>query len=138
MVIEGTEWIYEGKPFTDPGEYVGFVYLIENKISGRRYLGKKLFKFRRTIKKKGKNKKKTIDSDWELYYGSNKELNEDVSRLGKEYFRREILHLCRSKGECNYLELKEQILNGALESELWYNTWIRVRIHKTHIKALGE
>ena len=34
-------WIYNGSPFTsaDIGDHYGFVYLIENKLNGRKYIG---------------------------------------------------------------------------------------------------
>jgi hypothetical protein len=61
-------------------------------------------------------------------------VSKDVLELGHECFRREILHLCRSKGECGYLEAKEQFIRGALETDEYYNTWIMVRVRKSHIK----
>lgn len=38
-------WIYNGKEFVDDdiGDYVGFVYIITNYISGKQYVGQKLF-----------------------------------------------------------------------------------------------
>ena len=99
-----------------------------------KYIGKKLFKFTRSTKKKGKRVKKQVDSDWLDYYGSNKELLGDVEALGKKSFKRKILHLCKSKGEASYLEAKEQFACDALLSEDYYNTWIMVRVRKSHIK----
>lgn len=131
-------WTYQGKEVIDkPDGYVGFVYIICNHTNERYYIGKKLFENVRRKRKSGKkNRTKTIkESDWKDYYGSNDELKKDIDLLGKECFTRKILHLCRSKGECNYLELKEQILRGALESVNYYNSWVRVRIHKAHIKS---
>jgi hypothetical protein len=61
-------------------------------------------------------------------------LQKDVLQLGHEKFVREILHLCKSKGECGYLEAKEQFVRGVMESEDYYNTWIMVRVRKSHIK----
>jgi hypothetical protein len=64
---------------TLPEDCVGFVYLITNNMSGRKYIGKKLAKFSKTsykiVKLKNGNKKRKrikskIDSDWQLYYGS--------------------------------------------------------------------
>ena len=55
-------------------------------------------------------------------------------KLGKEKFTREILHLCKSKGECNYIEAKEQFARGVLESDDYYNGHIRVRVHGSIIK----
>ena len=54
-------WLYEQKQIeTLPEDCVGFVYLITNNISGRRYIGKKLAKFSKTsykiVKLKNGNK----------------------------------------------------------------------------------
>jgi hypothetical protein len=130
-------WKYKGKVLKEiPEGFVSFVYLITNKVDGRQYVGKKLFKFTRTTKKRGKRVKKEIDSDWLDYYGSNKELNGDVEALGKKSFKREILYLCKSKGEASYLEAKEQFTRDVLLSEDYYNTWISVRVRKSHLKSM--
>jgi hypothetical protein len=128
-------WTYNNEPFTEvPDGIMSFVYVITNETDGRKYIGKKLFKFTRSTKRKGKRVKKQVDSDWQDYYGSNKELLGDVEGLGKKNFTREILHLCKSKGEASYLEAKEQFACDALLSEDYYNAWIMVRVRKAHIK----
>jgi hypothetical protein len=128
-------WIYQKEPIIQiPEGYTAFVYCITNKVDGRMYIGKKLFRFTRTTKRKGKKVKKQIDSDWLDYYGSNKELLSDVETLGKEEFDREIIRLCKTKGEASYYEAKEQFAKDALLSEDYYNTWIMVRVRKTHVK----
>ena len=33
-------------------------------------------------------------------------------------------------------EAKEQFINGVLESDDYYNSWIMVRVRKSHIKGL--
>jgi hypothetical protein len=131
-------WIYKGKEFCDDQieDHVGFIYIIENLTNHRKYVGKKLFRFKRTKKVKGKKKKTTIASDWKSYFGSNKELIEDVKVFGEDSFKREILHLCKSKGVANYLEMREQILRNVLESDDFYNEHIRIRVHKSHLKLL--
>ena len=138
-------WLFESQEITEiPEEYIGFVYLITNKTSGKKYIGKKLSKFRkttyRTVKLKNGTKKKKkirskIDSDWQTYYGSNDELNKDVETLGPENFTREILYYCRSKAECSYIEAREQFSRRVLESDEWYNGHIQVRVHGSHIKG---
>jgi len=87
-------WLYENTQIeTLPEDCVGFVYLITNNVTGRKYIGKKLAKFSKTtyrvVKLKNGNKKRKkikskIDSDWQLYYGSNIELNKDLEELGRE------------------------------------------------------
>ena len=134
----GINWIYNNKDFTeeDIGDNYGFVYIITNQITNKKYIGKKFFYSSKTKQVKGKKKKTKVPSDWQTYYGSNEDLKKDVIIHGKESFRREILHLCKSKGVCGYLEAKEQFINEALESEDYYNSWIMVRVRKSHIKGL--
>jgi len=129
-------WQYDGKDFTEEmiGDNYGFVYLITNTLTGRKYIGKKFFYSSKTKVVKGKKKKFKVSSDWQTYYGSSAEVTKDVLQLGQENFSREIIYLCKSKGECGYLEAKEQFIKGALESDDYYNTWIMVRVRKSHIK----
>ena len=56
-------WLYQNLPVTElPEDCVGFVYLITNNLSGRKYIGKKLAKFSKTtyktVKQKNGTKKK--------------------------------------------------------------------------------
>jgi hypothetical protein len=131
-------WQYNNNDFTEDlvGENYGFVYLITNLVTNRKYIGKKLFYFSKTKQVKGKKKKYKAPSDWQTYYGSNEELKKDVETHGAENFKRQITHLCESKGECSYLEAKEQFISDALISDDYYNTWIMVRVRKSHIQKL--
>jgi hypothetical protein len=133
-------WIYKDSEFTeqDIGDNYGFVYIITNLITDKKYIGKKFFYSIRTKVIKGKRKKTKSFSDWQMYYGSNSELQNDVQIHGKENFKREIIHLCKAKGECGYLEAKEQFDRCVLESEDYYNAWIMVKVRKTHIKAFND
>ena len=136
-------WLYQNQPVeTLPEDCVGFVYLITNITTQRKYIGKKLAKFskttQRTVKLKNGSKKKKkirtkVDSDWRDYYGSSPELTKDVEQLGKENFTREILYYCNSKAECSYIEAREQFSRRVLESRDWYNGHIQVRVHGSHI-----
>ena len=105
-------------------------------VNGRQYIGKKFFYTSKTKQVKGKKKRFKISSDWQTYYGSSDILQKDVIIHGQANFKREILHLCKTKGECGYLEAKEQFVNGALETDDYYNSWIMVRVRKSHIKGL--
>lgn len=129
-------WLYEGKELTEiPEGYTAFVYLITNKISGRKYIGKKLFWFTKTKTVKGKKKRTKVESDWRDYWSSSEEVKKDVEELGEENFTREILVLCQNKGSASYFEAKHQFVNEVLENpDQWYNGQIQVRVHRTHIK----
>ena len=138
-------WLFEDQNIEAlPEDCIGFVYLITNLVSGRKYIGKKLAKFSKTsvktVKLKNGTKKKKkirskIDSDWQDYYGSNEELKKDVLTLGPEQFKREILYYCKSKAECSYIEAREQFRHQVLESDDYYNGHIQVRVHGSHIKG---
>ncbi len=133
----GLNWKYNGKDFTEDlvGNNYGFVYQITNLTNGRKYIGKKFFYSAKTKQVKGKKKKYKASSNWQTYYGSSDNLTKDVLQLGHENFNREILHLCLTKGECGYLEAKEQFRNNVLETDNYYNSWIMVRVRKDHIKG---
>jgi hypothetical protein len=136
-------WTYQNEIVTElPEECVGFVYLITNITTGRKYIGKKLAKFSKTsiktvtLKNGNKKKKKIkskIDSDWQTYYGSSPALSKDIELLGTDNFTREILFYCNSKAECSYVEAREQFSRRVLESDDYYNGHIQVRVHGSHI-----
>ena len=130
-------WLYNNNELeVIPDDAYGYVYLITNTITNRRYIGKKLFWFRKTKVVKGKKKRLKVESDWREYWSSSDELRADVLTLGAENFVREILHICPNKGLCNYLEAREQMDRRVLESEDYYNGQIQCRIHRTHIKHI--
>jgi hypothetical protein len=111
-------WIYNGNPFTsaDIDDHYGFVYLIENKLNGKRYIGRKyLWQFRTP---KGKKRKVKSESNWKDYYGSCPELKEDIDKLGRENFSRTILSLHKTKGKTNFEETRQLFVNGVLTESL--------------------
>ena len=114
-------WYYENVEFTSEmiEDCVGFVYVISELSSSKKYVGKKLFRSKRKLPPlKGKTRKRTVikESDWMDYYGSSDEVKALVETLGASNFHREILHLCMSKGEMSYLEAKEQFDRDVLLS----------------------
>ena len=130
-------WLYNGEAFEGPSEeHYGFVYIITNLQTGMQYVGKKLFWFKKTKILKKKKVRYLAESDWKTYFGSSITLNKDVEALGHDVFKREILHLCKNKGECSYLEAKEQIQRDVLlNPELYYNDWVICRVHRKHIMS---
>jgi len=142
------DWIYQGIKFTldEPftyerygKEWYGFVYCITNRATNKKYIGKKFFWKAKTLpitKKRKRRQRLKVESDWRDYWGSNKHLQEDVAQCGKDMFYREILHLCKTKGECAYMETKEQFEREVLLSEQYYNGIINCRIGSKSVKNL--
>ena len=128
------QWTYNGKTVKELPEWVaGFVYEITNTKNGRKYIGKNLAKFRRSrrpLKGRINKRRYTVESDWQDYFGSSNALLEDVEKHGKQNFKREILFYCKNRGECNYVEAREQFARKVLETDRYYNGHIRVRVHK--------
>jgi hypothetical protein len=109
----------------------GFIYEITNKVSGKKYIGKKqcIRKIKRKpLKGKTRNRIDHKESDWKTYTSSSNELNEDIQKHGKENFEFRILKVCGSKWELGYEEIKEQISRDVLRRDDYYNGIINVRI----------
>ena len=116
-----------------PSDCYGFIYIIQNNLTSKKYIGKKQTK--KTIKRpplKGKKNKRHIitESDWKIYTGSCNELNDDIAEQGKENFSFKILRLCYNKWELAYYEAKLQFEEGVLLSDEYYNGIINCRIGK--------
>ena len=125
-------WTYRGEQITEiSNEYEGFVYLITNLTDNRKYVGKKLAKFKTTkppLKGRKNKRRGTKESDWKTYWGSSDHLNNDVIELGEDNFRREILYFCPTRGVASYLEAREQFERRVLETDDYYNGIINVRV----------
>ena len=125
-------WYYKDKLITElPEDCEAFVYLITNLTNNKKYVGKKLAKFKTTKPplKGRKNKRRGYkESDWRTYWGSSDHLNADVIELGEDKFRREILYYCPSRGVASYLEAREQFERRVLETDDYYNGIINVRV----------
>ena len=139
------QWTYQGKPVDElPQDVEGFVYLITNLTNNKKYVGKKLAKFKTTkppLKGKKNKRRGYKESDWKDYWGSSDHLLADVKKLGVQQFTREILHMCPSRGVMSYLEAKEQFDRRVLETDEYYNGIINVRVGgskilKEHLKAI--
>ena len=132
LMATGTNWTYQGKIVEElPKDCEAFVYLITNLLNHKKYVGKKLAKFKTTKKPlKGKKNKRrgTKESDWKTYWGSSAQLIDDVEKLGEHRFTREILHYCPSRGVASYIEAQEQFDRKVLETDDYYNGIINVRI----------
>ena len=131
------QWTYKGKKVKElPDDCEAFVYIITNTTNDRKYIGKKLAKFKKTrppLKGKINKRRSKVESDWKDYWGSSDHLNADVAELGEEKFTREILYICKGRGVMSYLEAREQFERRVLESDDYYNGIINVRVGGSRI-----
>jgi hypothetical protein len=112
---------------------LGFVYRIENKETGKFYIGqKKIIKVEKRPPLKGKVRKRKIikQSDWRTYCGSSNDLKGDISQLGEEQFKFKIIRFCDCKWSLSYWELYYQMQEHVLFREDSYNGIINVRLSK--------
>lgn len=136
-------WQYNGHQFDDtPEEYQGFVYMITEKDTGMKYIGKKFF-WKPKILPKTKTRKRRVrtrvESDWRKYFGSSKEVQLLVEEKGQDNYTREILRLCKTKGECSYYEMKYQLeYDVLLKPDEYYNAFVGGKIHRNHILGLQD
>jgi hypothetical protein len=138
-----TYWVYEGREFTsdDIGDFYGFVYRITNLVTGHDYVGRKYFKTIQKLKplKGFKRKRKSVkETNWKEYWGSSNRLTIDIEELGLENFKREIICLCESRGDTNYMEAKIQFDEEVLLNPENYNGIIAVKIGVGSVKNLSE
>lgn len=134
-------WYYNNEEYKptekELSEYVGFVYLITELDTNKKYIGKKFFwSVRKLPPLKGQKRKRTVkkQSDWEDYFGSSDELKQLVEQNGRNAYRRDILKLCKTKGECSYYEAKYQFEKDVLLRDDYYNEFIGCKIHSKHLK----
>lgn len=133
-------WLLNDLPFTEEhiGLHVGFIYMITDTITGKMYIGKKIFfnkKTRPPLKGAKKRRISKVLSNWQDYYGSNETLNLLVEKNEKSLYKREILHLCLSKSQMSYLETKEIFLRDALLSDKYLNEWCTTKITKKQLMS---
>ena len=134
-------WFYNDIEYNPTEEeikpFVVFVYLITDLTNNKKYVGKKnLWSTRRLSPLKGYKRKrvKVTQSDWQNYYGSSEEVKLLVENSGRDRFKREILRLCTSKGECSYYEMREQMVRDVLlKPDEYYNAFVGGKIHRKHV-----
>ena len=131
-----SEWQYQNKPLNEneiPVDAMGFIYMITQLSTGKKYIGKKLLTAASTKTVKGVKKKIRKPSDWKEYWSSSPDLKALISQVGQQDFVREILVFAKSKGSIAYLEEMALYQCGALESDNWFNQNIRSKIYKSWI-----
>lgn len=133
-------WTYNGKPFGAedvPKDAVGFVYEIEYKDTGKKYIGKKNFWkviVRPPLKGTKRKRRTTVQSDWQTYTSSSEKVSKDSADLGFDNFNRTIIEICYSKGMLSYQEMWHQVTKRVLFDENYLNGIIQVRINRSHLK----
>ena len=129
--MTATTWINLPEDYSD---IFGFVYIIKNNHPDsikKYYIGCKQCRKRvkkKPLKGKTRNRIQYKDNDVEKYWGSSKELLEDIKKYGIEYFTKEVIQLCDSKFDMKYSELQWQLLTNALLDEKFYNGIINIRL----------
>ncbi len=134
-----TPWI---KPYEihDLSDYEGFVYLITNELTNRKYVGRKYLWAKTSKKVVGRKRRvrSVKESDWQTYKSSCKELVQDINKFGLENFKFEILSFHRTRAETNYEETKQQFIRDVLYSRIngqyeYYNENILSRYFRKRI-----
>lgn len=108
----GTESITE--------DHEGFVYLITNLKTHKRYIGRKYLKSRTRVKVAGRTnrRRKVSESNWRHYKSSCDVLKEDIAGMGLGAFQFEIIWYCKTRKETNYRELEELVKRDVLTAKL--------------------
>jgi hypothetical protein len=131
-------WYYKNEPFDiTPEEYQGFVYILTELDTNKKYIGKKNFWRPKILPKNSKRTRRIktrVESDWRKYYGSNKKFQLLLEQKGPDNYKREILRLCVSKGEMSYYEAKLQFENDVLLTDDYFNEFIGCKIHSNHVR----
>jgi hypothetical protein len=136
-----TEWIYKGSPIAVedvPSDSIGFIYIITQKSTGKKYIGRKMTFRTVTRMIKGKKKKEKRVSDWPEYWSSSPDLIELIDRIGTADFTKEILVFCYSKSSLNYNEEMAQYILGVLEDDKWMNRNIRSKVMRSWVQNKPE
>ena len=120
-------WLYEEKVINSiedmPEGTFGFIYEVEHKKTGEKYIGKKVVYFNRTLpplKGKKRKRKVTKESDWQTYCGSNPRIKELLKEGNQSEFIRIILKFVSSKKLLTYYENKYLFMKGVIEPESKY------------------
>lgn len=119
----GREHHWEGL-IPSPDRYHGFLYLITDTHTNKKYVGKKAYTSTRRVKVPGRKNRKVVKSSnkWEFYTGSSGRLNELLKEKKEEgtygTLTFTILGQYEAKGDLYYAEIKEQVSRGVLVAKL--------------------
>lgn len=115
-------WIYQGNLITEisdmPEGTFGFIYEVLHKPTGKKYIGKKVLHFNRTLpplKGQKRKRKVTKESDWVKYYGSHQTIKALIKEGKQDEFERRILRFVPTKKLLTYYEAKELFIREVIE-----------------------
>ena len=122
-------WLYQGVEWHPPEEFshedvYGFVYLITNLTTQRKYVGKKFLWSQKTLpitKTRKRRKKLKVESDWRTYRSSNKTVSDWFNDVDNDQLKLEILRFCSNTKSLTYYELQEQFAHDVLGDDLALN-----------------
>lgn len=130
-------WLYKNKVIESveemPEGTYGFIYEAIHQPTGRKYIGKKVLEFNRTLPplKGTKRKRKVVkESDWKTYYGSHKDIVTLIKEGKQEEFTREILQYVPSKKLLTYFECKYLFIKEVLEGNDYINDNILAKFYR--------
>ena len=130
-------WTYNGQLITEiedmPENTYGFIYEVFHRPSGKKYLGKKVLHFNRTLPplKGMKRKRKVVkESDWRTYFGSHVEIKQLIKEEKQDEFERRILQFVPTKKLLTYYECKYLFMNEVLENEEYINDNILAKFYR--------
>lgn len=111
MKINGDHhWVWENELPID--NLLGFVYVITNRSTRKRYFGRKQF-----WNKRGRD---WFESDWRDYLGSSSNLSADIARFGQGAFEYRILAVFERKTGIALGEATAIVCSGCLEDGINY------------------
>lgn len=130
-------WIYKDTIITSiedvPEGSYGFIYKVTHKPTHKKYLGKKVLHYNKTLpplKGKKRKRKVVVESDWKKYYGSEQTIKQLIKEGKQDEFTREILQFVPTKKLLTYYETKLQFSEGVLEDDIWLNSNILGKFFK--------
>jgi hypothetical protein len=127
-------WMYRDKELIDeniPPKALGFIYMLKQKSTGKKYIGRKLLTSAASKVVNGKKKRVRKESDWRSYWSSSPSIKEYIKEHGTDDFTREILTFVSSKAELMYAEEYCLYLTDALLDSTWMNENIRAKVMRS-------
>ena len=100
----------------DPEKFFGFVYLIEEASTNKKYIGKKSYMLTKRVKVPGRKNRKVVKTpnNWRYYTGSCKPLNARISKETIDDFTFTIISQFETKGDLYYEEILEQVVRDVM------------------------